>query len=143
MTPDQVIAAARRRLGVPFHHQGVTEAGMDCRGLLIDVARHLGVVPPDFDINNYSRSPDGSMRKLCDQYMTRSRGPEAGGVVLMRFKGRRWEQHIGIVGRLGDGDLSLIHADDARAKAVTEVRLQFGRYMTLEQAYRLPGVEYA
>lgn len=141
ISTDQVVAEARSHKGVKFHHQGSSEAGLDCAGFLMLVARRLRIVPPDFLITNYSRSPDGSMRELCDKYMQRSTAPEFGGVVLMRINGRNREQHVGFVGR-DEGGLTLIHADDMRAKCVTEVRLQFGRYLGLAQAYRLPGVAY-
>jgi hypothetical protein len=143
VTDADVVAAARRRKGVRFHHQGRGAAGIDCAGVLIVVARELGLVPPDFDVTAYARSPDGSMRRLCDERLIAVPGPEFGGVVLMRMNERPREQHIGLVGRAADGALTLIHADDVRARCVSEVHLQFGRHMSLVQAYRLPGVLYA
>jgi hypothetical protein len=141
-TAADVVSSARAWKRVRFHHQGRSVSGIDCAGVLIVVARELGIVPSDFDVTSYARSPDGSMRKLCDEHLTPVSEPEFGGVVLMRINGRQREQHIGLVGMAEDGNLTLIHADDARSKCVTEVHLQFGRHMSLVQAYRLPGVVY-
>lgn len=141
-TAEHVVIAARSWKAVRFHHQGRGASGIDCAGLLIVVARGLGLVPADFDVNEYARSPDGSMRRLCDEHLIPIPSPEFGGVVLMRLNDRPREQHVGFVGMAEDGHLTLIHADDARAKCVSEVHLQFGRHMSLVQAYRLPGVVY-
>lgn len=47
---------ARRWLGVPFRHQGRNRTGLDCVGLVIMVAKELGI--SDFDIVEYGQQPD-------------------------------------------------------------------------------------
>ncbi|MDD3287432.1 MAG: NlpC/P60 family protein [Alphaproteobacteria bacterium] len=60
---DKMIFAARRCLGVPFHHQGrQPEFGLDCIGLVVVALRAVGAdVRDQLD---YSSRPDGM--KLVD-----------------------------------------------------------------------------
>lgn len=58
-TPDQIVAAARQYLGVPWRHQGRTKFGIDCGGLIILVGRELRLMPATYDEIDYSRRPDG------------------------------------------------------------------------------------
>jgi cell wall-associated NlpC family hydrolase len=57
VTPDRIVAAARTWLGVPWRHQGRTRAGIDCVGLVVMVAKQLGL--SDYDSTAYSRRPQG------------------------------------------------------------------------------------
>lgn len=134
-----VVAAARSLIGTPFHHQGrVPGVGIDCAGVLIVVARLLGIKPPDFDVNGYARTPDGlALRALCEEHMERVTELEPGDVALIRWKSDERPHHLGIVGDHPNG-LSLIHAESRSQNKVIESRLEFGRYMRLVQAYRFP-----
>lgn len=59
---SQVVSTARGYLGTPFMHQGRLKGiGVDCIGLLVGVARELGIT--QHDSTTYSRSPDGTT--LC------------------------------------------------------------------------------
>jgi len=111
---------------------------MDCDGLVILVARDLGLVAHDFDINGYGRSPDGRMQGLCEMHMAQCAGPEIGAVLLMQPNDQ--PQHMGIVGDYRHGGLSLIHAENSRG--VIESRLMFAKNLRYICAYRLPGVAY-
>lgn len=145
VTRFDVIVEARSWLHVPYIHQHRDRvAGVDCVGLLIGVARALGLVVPDFDITGYERRPDGkAMLELCDRFMTRVPlyDMRPGHALVLRFD--RDPQHIGIVGDYVHGGLSLIHAYgtvDGKGKVV-EHRLDPGsRVMSPIQAYALPGV---
>lgn len=56
-TREDIVAAARRYLGVPYVHQGRHIAhGVDCAGLLMCVAYDLRM--RDVRITDYSRMPD-------------------------------------------------------------------------------------
>lgn len=59
---NSILAAARGYLGAPFQHQGRSREGMDCVGLLVMVARDLGIQHADFTA--YSRNP--SPRKMLE-----------------------------------------------------------------------------
>lgn len=138
---DDVVRVARSWLGIPFAHQHrAREVGVDCAGLVICVARELGLVSPEFDVTGYDRVPDGrSLRALCDQNLAPADCPEIGGVALVAWLDGP-PQHVGIVVPYHAGGLSFVHAENRRHRAVIEQRLVFGRAMRLVAAYRFPGV---
>ena len=141
MTGADVVAAARAHLGTPWVHQGRTPGvALDCAGLVICVARQLGLVSPEMDVTGYSRAPDGSLPDWCDAHMQRTTAPELGGVLVLVCD--RQPQHLGIVGDYRHGGWSLIHATNL-AGSVVETRLMFARNLRLVAAYRMPGVEGA
>ena len=138
MTGADVVTAARAHLGTPWVHQGrLPGVALDCAGLVILVARQLGLVPADFDLNGYSRSPDGSMSRVCEHHMTALQALELGAVLVMQTDAE--PQHMGIVGDYRHGGWSLIHASSSAGRAV-ETRLMFARNQVLRGIYRLPGV---
>lgn len=116
--------------------------GVDCAGLVICIARELGLVEHDFDINGYAPTPDGvSMQAACDQFMTRVQWGQVmpGDVLLIRFASD--PQHMAIVADYLHGGLSMIHADmRASPPRVLEMRLADVWRARVIQAYRLPGV---
>ena len=82
VTAADVVAAARAHIGTPWQHQGrLRGVALDCAGLVIMVARDLGIVEPDFDIRGYGRAPDGTMLAYCAGAMTALPGPELGAVL--------------------------------------------------------------
>jgi cell wall-associated NlpC family hydrolase len=143
MTGADVVATARTHLGARWMHQArLPRVAMDCDGLVILVARELGLVAPDFDVQGYSRYPNGSMEGLCDTYMQRlppvqPQALELGAVLLLQPFDQ--PQHMGIVGDYRHGGPSLIHACAIRGKVI-ESRFMVARNMRLVAAYRLPGV---
>jgi len=134
-----VVAAARRWIGTPWQHQArVLGAGCDCAGLIIMVARELGLA--DVDVTGYGTEPDGErLQALCDQYMHRVPLADVrpGDVLLMAFASP--PRHLGIVGDYPGGGLSLIHAY-AQMRKVVEHRLDAEWMGRAVAAYRLPGV---
>lgn len=139
MTGADVVAEARRHIGTEWRHQGrLPGVALDCAGLVIVVARQLGVVPADFDVPGYSRNPDGSMLHWCDVHMTRIAALELGAVLVLQTD--REPQHLGFVGDYRHGGHSIIHASSLTGD-VTETRLMFARNLVLRGVYRLPGVE--
>lgn len=136
-----IVAQARAWVGVPFAHQGRSRVGVDCAGLVIVVARELGLVLPEFDVCGYGPAPDGtSLRDECERHMRAAPTPAVGGVVLLAWAAGP-PQHLGFVAEHPLGGLSLIHAEQRRARAVVEHRLVFSRAMRLVASYRLPGVD--
>ncbi len=135
-----VVQAARAWLGTPFHHQArLKGVGVDCVGLVIGVARELGLVAADFDVDTYPRVPDGvSLMHLVNLHLTPLQGEMAPGhVVVVRFD--RDPQHLGILGDYRHGGLSIIHAA-AEPGRVIETRLMFSQSMQFVQAFALPGI---
>ena len=140
-TRSEVGAEARTWIGTPWVHQQRTKGvAVDCAGLVIGVARALGLVAPDFDIGGYARSPDGSLLDLCDQYMRRITQAEMqpGDVLVMSIE--RDPQHMGILGDYRHGGLSLIHAASVPGRVV-EARLMFARNAQFRGAFALPGID--
>lgn len=107
MTRDDIVKAARSYMGVPFLHQGRTRAGLDCIGLVLNVGWELGFLPREYDVQGYSRTPDGRLFAECDRMLKRIPAPVYGCVLAMKFD--REPQHIGIVGE-HQGHLTIIHA---------------------------------
>lgn len=145
-TSMEVVAAARSWMATPYLHQGrMKRVGVDCAGLVIGVARELGLVEQDFDIQGYPRTPDGvEMIAIGDRFMTRVplRDLKPGHVVVMRYEID--PQHVGITGDYLHGGLSLVHAlgsVDGRGKVV-EHRLADSKRATIVQVYALRDVNY-
>jgi cell wall-associated NlpC family hydrolase len=137
-----VVTCARTWIDTPYQHQArLRGVGVDCAGLVIAVARELGIVEPDFDVQGYARQPDGvSLLAWCDQSMTPvSQGDmQPGDVVVVAFD--LAPGHLGIVGDYLHGGLSIIHSLGITAGRVVETRLQFSRAMRFVRGYSMPGV---
>ena len=57
VTAEAVVAQARTWLGTPWRHQGRSPRGVDCAGLVVLVARALGLA--DHDVAGYGRHSTG------------------------------------------------------------------------------------
>lgn len=140
-----ILREARALLGTPYvNHQRVPgrEGGIDCIGVPIVVARNVGSVAPDFDINGYSLHPDGTMLHLCDKYLIRIGKQDVlpADIVVVSWGDDR-AHHVGIVAphTAYPGRLAIIHAYP-KQKEVTEHRLEYSNFMRFIAAYRFPGV---
>jgi cell wall-associated NlpC family hydrolase len=141
VTRADVVAEARTWLGTKWVHQHRTKGvAVDCAGLVIGVARELGLVPPCFDFNGYTRSPDGTLLAVCEQYMRRipREQMQPGDVVVVSVSTD--PQHMGIVAPYVHGGLSIIHATSAGQRCVVETRLSFNNIFRYRAAFSLPGV---
>lgn len=144
-TRSSIVHAARSWLGTPYQHQArLRGVGVDCIGLVIGVARSLGLVAPEFDINGYSRQPAPAiLMAACEKHMqpvplTRI---QAGDVIVTRFE--RDPCHFAIVADYyHGGHLSMIHAANrAGGKGgVIEHRLDPINRARIHAAFALPGV---
>ena len=83
---NNAIEEARTWIGTPFHHQGrVKGVGVDCAGLIVGVARDLGIVNHTF--TGYGREPNnGMLEKELGKYLTQIKDIEPGCILLFRFK---------------------------------------------------------
>ncbi len=135
-TRRQILDEARAWLGTPFHHQGrVRGVGVDCIGLIVGVARGLGMAVADR--TDYARLPDGhGLAAALDDQMRRlaQTEPGPGDVLLLRI--RHQPQHVGILGEGG----TLIHAHAGAGRVVeTPLAGWWGRRVLA--VYRFPKVE--
>lgn len=98
MNKEMIVAAARQCLGTPFRHQGRRVGhGLDCIGVLVHVARELGL--GHTDACGYGRLPsralleNGLDSQACLERIDRAAWGDA-DVLLMRFDAD--PQHVGI-----------------------------------------------
>lgn len=142
MTRADVVAEARSWLQTPWVHQARTKGvAVDCAGLVIGVARELGLVEPDFDVNGYGRLPDGTLLQQCAEIMRPIQRTEMlpGDVLVVATDTEPC--HMGIVGDYRHGGLSLIHAAMGGLNRVAEHRLMFARNLRFKAAFALPGLD--
>lgn len=131
---DAIVAAARSYLGCRYQHQGRVRAGIDCAGLIIAVARDVGL--PAEDMAGYARTPDG---KALRAHLDSQAGAIAfadrqpGDILLLAFD-RGLPQHLAIA-----TDRGMIHAY-AGARKVVEHRIDETWAARILGAYQYPGV---
>lgn len=77
--PDQVLAAARSYIGVPWKPRGRDRRALDCGGLIRAVGVDLGLWPESADFTAYRGAPTPrELLELARRYLTRI-DPAAGG----------------------------------------------------------------
>ena len=145
ITAATVVAAAQSWVGVPWRHQGRTREGIDCLGLLIVVARDLGLdrVPgssPGIDVTapefrNYRRLPPAYLATRLAEHLDRAGEIAPGRIGLFALPGSA-PAHVAIFGDGGD----IIHAY-MPAGAVVRHKLDDGWRASLRAifSYRIGG----
>lgn len=109
MTRADVVAAALACEGIPWLHQGRSRLGVDCVGLLVVVARELGVQVSYRPTHGRLPKGEALLREL-DRY-TRPAAGEIGSIMAMWVNPRvREPQHVAI----DAGDGWMIHASGHR-----------------------------
>lgn len=147
---QRVVGQARTWLGTKFHHQGrikrtaMHTGGCDCLGLLVGVARELGIQArqsrqplTNYDEQNYGHRPDSERLQRVLATLLQpivQEDMQAGDVVLMAFDDH--PQHLGILTDYVAGGLGLIHAY-AAARQVVEHRLDKEWGNRIRAAYRI------
>lgn len=143
-TRADVSASALTQLGTPWRHQGrLLDVILDCAGLVICVARSLELVPASFDVTGYPAAADGSMLRLCDQYMVRKPLSErALGDVLVVHWGAE-PHHMGFIVKHPQVEFGFLHALGSRQAGGKVVlhHLDAGTLRRTVACYSLPGVE--
>jgi NlpC/P60 family putative phage cell wall peptidase len=136
-TRNKIVATARSYIGTRYVHQGrVKGVGIDCAGLIICVARELGLVAPDFDIDGYGRRSEGvEMLELFRKFCGEECEDLSPGDILM-FQNGDW-RHCGILA--SQNRLTVIHTHSA-ARACVEHNLDDFWNGCLFVVFRFPGV---
>lgn len=132
---QDIVNEARKWLGTPYHHQGrVLGHGVDCIGLIVEVARALNLT--DKDAMDYGRMPDGNrlISMLREHAGKEKKISEAdpGDILLFRFI--RQPRHVAIM-----TDRGIIHAY-AQFGKVVEHRADDRFMQQAVCAFEFPGV---
>jgi len=131
---NQVVQEARAWLGVPFMHQGRTRHGIDCVGLPIVICQSLGIIPRNFGLNDYGRTPSGELERRLLEYCTRIERPAPGALIVIAWT--RLAAHVAFC----TGD-SMIHAYESVGRVIEHGYR--GRWVRMtHSSWRLPGVRY-
>ncbi|MGH9769561.1 MAG: NlpC/P60 family protein [Blastocatellia bacterium] len=149
-TRAEFVAECRRLLSVPWRHQGRSEKGVDCVGLLVLPAIRLGILRPDQDVNNYQRAPHGDRLDCLLHQHCRRLGDwkEAKEADILAIKYFNQPQHVMVVTGPYDPRWGwyVIHAfgNDAMPGKVIEHRLD-GNWLKshrarIHAAFHIKGV---
>lgn len=110
----RVLEIARSYLGVRYAHLGRDRNGLDCVGLIVVVARELGVEFDDF-LGYGRQSKDASMLTHFERVADRVLVSDAAIGDILLLSERRWPGHCGF---LGPG--TLVHSSITRRRVVEE-----------------------
>jgi hypothetical protein len=132
---SDVVLKAREYIDTPFHHQGrLKHVGVDCAGLLVCVARELGLEPIDNVTYDHDPNPDTLKAYLAAQpFLSRVTlfDRDIGDILLMSLSTRTMRgHHLGIV-----SDLGIIHAY-APTRKVVETVLDATLARSIVEVYR-------
>lgn len=138
----ELVAVARRFLGVRFVHQGRNARGLDCLGLLLVTAELAGVKLEDqavmaLDMPQYGTRPDVEMlQQKLQHYLVAVTVPQPADILLLNIDNS--PQHLAMVTDYpAPGALGMIHAY-AVARKVVEHRYDAQWRGVTQQIYRLP-----
>lgn len=133
MTREDIVNEARTWIGTPFQHQGrVKGVGADCVGIIIGVARDLGL--SEFDTRDYSKYPNVPMMgSLLREHLEEIdyKDVQPGDVLWIKVKGS--PQHLAM-----KTDKGILHAHMGLGKCV-EVNLDKATERLVMSAFRIKG----
>lgn len=134
---ERIVAIARQYIGTPYHHQArVPGVGIDCVGVLVCVARELGVIAQDADYGAYARNArDDELLRILDAHLERLPSPEmaeAGDVLT--FVIGKWPHHVAIK----TGPDTLLHSYMGIGRVV-ETQIGNNWQQRIIAAHRIPG----
>ena len=133
MTAEAFVAAARSLLGVPWVHQGRTERGVDCVGLVVLSLRAVGIEAPL--AADYGRLQDyRQARRYLEDFCERVGAPEAGDIVL--FKTTQ-TLHMAIVTATSEGRPTRVLQAFGPGSKVVDTGLQFPPLMLWRPKWHL------
>ncbi len=131
---EQIVRQARSYLGTRFHHQGrLRGVGIDCVGVLVCVAKDLGIECGD--CRAYSMRPDGkTLQREMAAHCVPIKLDEAGLGDILVFRYDAYPCHVGI-----KTDKGVIHTYRG-CGSVVEHGLREPWLSRLCGAYRFKGV---
>jgi hypothetical protein len=141
MTRADVVAEARRWLGVKFRPKGRSRAGVDCIGLLVMVGRAFAVAHVDQQHYTDWPDPQREMLRQFDRFLERRPADQSWEGTVGVFAQTRLPCHTGIFS-LQHGVPHVIHAR-ANMRVVLEEPHNLDptpRAMRLVALYGFPGL---
>jgi hypothetical protein len=135
--PHQI---ALRYLGTPFRHRGRTVSGLDCVGLVVLVARELGLEVQDLKL--YGREPTGELlqgifREHLGPPKPAGRPLEIDDVLLLQLPGQLDQGHAGLVCPHPYGQ-GIIHSYAEVGRVIVQ-RIDQRRRSQIREVYSWPG----
>lgn len=137
-TADALVAAARRYVGTPFHHQGrLPGVGLDCAGVGICALREVGLACDD--AVGYSRLPkNGVFQSWFEARCERVDFALVFPGDFLTFAWRSEPQHVAVVTDINP--LMMVHAYSPEGRVI-ETHFD-GMWQTrLRGAFRFRGLE--
>ena len=142
-TYSDIVKIARSQIGVPWVHQmRINGVALDCGGLIIYVAKQIGVSVDD--VQGYGRMPNPAEHKIILDKVT-DRKPKSdirfGDIAWIKFEGSQ-PSHFAIVGDYQYGGLTLIHAyNGAGLMKVIEHRIDDQWMRRIVGVWRFRGID--
>jgi cell wall-associated NlpC family hydrolase len=139
VSPDQLLAEARGLAGrgVPFRHQGRSDSGVDCVGLVLVCLHRVGVLPAEFERQDYGRLSTGELLARVERHCRRLPSATPGCMVLIRWPRDRRPSHVGLY--TSEGNLIHCYAQQGR---VVEHGFRAPWDRLADSFWALPGVRY-
>ena len=137
-----IVASARAWVGVPYRHLGRDRSGVDCAGLIVNVAHDFGFTVKDN--RAYSNQPKAqTLLAPAERQMWRIERDRIipGDIVVLWAWDPNEPQHFGIIGDHPHG-VTVIHAFSKFSK-VTEQSWNAFWNKHFSRIYNLPGTEEA
>ena len=137
---EKVIYRANKLVGTPFVHQGRNKSGIDCIGLVVDIAKYLGQEIDD--TKRYGPEGNGKLllekcRQHGDEIPIKKYGP--GDVVLLSWlRDKEKPHHAGVVVSSYDGLYFLVHGNKKVGKIVKHI-LTIDYHQRITHAFRFRG----
>lgn len=121
-------------IGVPFKIHGRDTDGLDCYGLLIEIAKRLGVKFPDAFYNSINIDGKDSVYNFLQEKLPIEKIDKLEQyAVLLMFRGGKFT-HVGVY--LGEG--KLIHCTEDCGVCIQDIR-HFEK--KIKEIYRIKGIK--
>lgn len=118
-TRQDIVAAAKNWVGVPYRHMGRNHYGVDCVGLIIKVAHDVGLTT--YDTTNYPKRPKAAdLLREMRNYLQQVPKGEAGPGDILVIAAPSSPVHMGVLEVDERGQSWLIHAYAPARKVVRE-----------------------
>lgn len=137
-TRTAIVAATRRWIGTPYHHQASLHgAGCDCLGLVRGVWRDLygtePETPPPYTPDMGEVGDREHLLEAAGRHLARVGQPSKGDVLLFRLRPGMVAKHAGIL----TSPWTMVHAQSA--DQVREVALTPGWFRRIAGVFAFPG----